>query len=42
MVSSGKAKQMENGSNNDKLIKPSSTKLDQVKWHNREKNDYAK
>lgn len=41
MFFGGKAKQMENESNNGKLIKPGCTKLNQVKWPNREKDDYA-
>lgn len=35
------AKQMENGNNNDKLIKLGGTKLDQVKWHSTERSDCA-
>lgn len=39
MFLSGKAKQMENESNNGKQVKPGCAKLDQVKWHNRERVD---
>lgn len=41
MVFGSKVKQMENESNNGKLIKPSCTKLGKAKQHSREMDDYA-
>lgn len=41
MIFGNKAKQMENESSKGKLINLGSSKLDQVKWHSRERDDYA-
>lgn len=41
MVFGDKEKQMENESSNGKLIKPGYSKLDQVKWHSKERGANA-
>lgn len=41
MIFGNKSKQMENESSKGKLINPGYSKLDQVKWDSRERDDYA-
>lgn len=41
MVFGDKEKQIENESSNGKLINPGYSKLDQVKWHNKERGANA-
>lgn len=41
MIFGNKSKQMENESSKGKLVSPGYSKLDQIKWHSRERDDYT-